>query len=175
MRRLIQKKELLLYSLAGTTGTVIYFFTRFYFRTLTTNVLLPVLIGQIVAIVFAFFANKYVVFQNKGVGFKKSCQQFLEFCVGRLFVFLIDIGIARFFVAKYSDFWINVMRLREINYQQALFTQPLLQKFIGNPYLLNEFIFTLLSQIIGVVINYVVSKKIVFNRKQEDSAEMLYY
>ena len=50
----------------------------------------------------------------------------------------------------------------------------MLQRFVGNPYLLNEFIFTLLSQVIGVVINYVVSKKIVFNLKKEQDIEMVY-
>ena len=171
---MIKRKEFLLYSIAGTLGTIIYFFTRFYSKNLTSSVLLPVIIGQVCAVIFAFFANKFFVFKNKGVGFKKSCKQFLDFCLGRVAVFMIDIGIAHFFVDKYGDFCIHILRLRQINYQHAFFSQPMLHKFIGNPYLLNEFIFTLLSQTIGVVINYVVSKKIVFNIQQKNGTEMVY-
>ncbi|MFW8052499.1 GtrA family protein [Vagococcus fluvialis] len=174
MNPLLLRKELLLYSIAGTLGTIIYFFARFYSKNLTTSVLLPVIIGQGCAIVFAFFANKYFVFKNVGVGFKKTCQQFLEFCIGRALVFAIDIGIAHFFVDKFGNFWIQVLRLQQINYNNSLFSLPMLQRFVGNPYLLNEFIFTLLSQVIGVVINYVVSKKIVFNLKKEQDIEMVY-
>ncbi|MEQ7221571.1 GtrA family protein [Vagococcus fluvialis] len=172
---MIKRKEFLLYSIAGTLGTVIYFFTRFYSKNLTNSVLLPVIIGQVCAIIFAFFANKFFVFKNTGVGFKKSCKQFFEFCLGRIVVFMIDLGIAHYFVDKYGNFWINVMKLRQINYQHAYFSQPMLHKFIGNPYLLNEFIFTLLSQTIGVIINYVVSKRIVFNIQRKNATEMVYY
>lgn len=173
MKPLLLRKELLLYSIAGTLGTVIYFFTRFYSKSFTTSVLLPVLIGQGCAIVFAFFANKFFVFKNIGVGFKKSCHQFFEFCLGRVFVFAIDIGIAHFFVDKFGNFWIQALRLRQINYGNAIFSSPMLHKFIGNPYLLNEFIFTLLSQTIGVVINYIVSKKIVFNLNKQQEVKMV--
>lgn len=134
--------------------------------------LLPVLIGQACAIVFAFFANKFFVFKNTGLGFKKTCQQFFEFCLGRLVVFLIDIGIAHYFVDKHGTFWINTLRLTKINYQNALFATPMIHNFVGTPYLLNEFIFTVISQTIGVVINYVVSKKIVFNLKHKNEIEM---
>lgn len=170
---LTQRKEFLLYSIAGITGTIIYFFTRFYSKNFTNSVLLPVFIGQTCAIVFAFFANKFFVFKNIGVGLRKSCKQFFEFCLGRVAVFLIDIGIAHIFVDKYSGFWINVMKLRQVNYQSALFSHHSLYQFIGNPYLLNEFIFTLISQIIGVVINYLISKKIVFNI-QQNTTELVY-
>lgn len=160
--------------IAGTLGTVLYFFARFYSKTLTSSVLIPVLIGQVCAIIFAFFANKFFVFNNKGTGFKKSCQQFFEFCMGRALVFLIDIGIAHFFVDKYARFSIYFLRLKEINYQNTFFASPLLHRFIGNPFLLNEFIFTSFSQIIGMIINYVVSKKIVFKLQKEHQGEMAY-
>lgn len=160
--------------IAGTLGTVLYFFARFYSKNLTSSVLLPVIIGQVCAVVFAFFANKFFVFKNKGTGFKKSCQQFFEFCMGRALVFLIDIGIAHFFVDKYARFSIYFLRLREINYQNAFFSSPLIHRFIGSPFLLNEFIFTSISQMIGMLINYVVSKKIVFKLQKENQAEMAY-
>ena len=171
---MVKRKEFLLYSIVGILGTVIYFFARFYSKNLTDSVLLPVIIGQAVAVVFAFFGNKFFVFKNTGVGFWKTCQQFLEFCLGRLVVFFIDLGIAHFFVDKYGTFWINTLRLAQINYQNALFSTPMIHRFVGTPFLLNEFIFTILSQTIGVIINYVVSKRIVFNLKQENEIEMVF-
>ena len=132
------------------------------------------IIGQSLAVIFSFFANKFFVFKNKGTGFKKSCHQFIEFCTGRLVVFLMDIGIAYFFVARTSQTWIRMLRLNSLNYQNAFLSNPWLTGFIGNPILLNEFIFTAISQVIGVVINYIVSKKIVFKLQNETSKELAY-
>lgn len=162
MRYLIRRKEFLLYTIAGTTGTFIYFFARFTSKGLTDNVMIPVIVGQICAIVFSFFANKFFVFKNKGTGFKKACHQFLEFCIGRIFVILLDLGIAFFFVDKYGKFWASHLGLNRINYQNAFYSNPMFHRFVGSEQLLNEFIFTVISQVLATVINYVISKRIVF-------------
>lgn len=167
---MVNKKEFLLYTIAGTTGTVIYFFARFTSKGMTDSVLLPVIIGQVCAIVFSFFANKYFVFKNNGTSFKETCQQFFEFCMGRLFVFALDLGIAYFFVDKYHHYFIHLLRLQRINYASPFFANSFAYRYMGNALLLNEFIFTVISQILATVINYVVSKKIVF-RIQEKSHE----
>ncbi len=167
---MINRKEFLLYTIAGTIGTFIYFFARFTSKGLTDNVLIPVIVGQICAIVFSFFANKFFVFKNKGTGIKKACHQFLEFCIGRLLVFFLDLGIAFFFVDKYGKFWINALGLRFINYQNAFFSNPMFYRFIGNEKLLNEFIFTVISQVLATIINYFFSKKIVFKIQKSQEA-----
>ncbi|MDT2816085.1 GtrA family protein [Vagococcus carniphilus] len=167
---MINRKEFLLYTIAGTTGTFIYFFARFTSKGLTDNVLIPVIVGQICAIVFSFFANKFFVFKNTGTGFKKACHQFFEFCIGRALVFLLDLGIAFFFVDKYGKFWINHLGLRYINYQNAFFANPMFARFIGSEKLLNEFIFTVISQVLATIINYFFSKKIVFKIQKSQEA-----
>ncbi|MGO3732492.1 MAG: GtrA family protein [Vagococcus sp.] len=167
---MINRKEFLLYTIAGTTATVIYFFTRFTSKGFTDNIMIPVLIGQVCAILFSFFANKFFVFKNTGLGFKQSCHQFVEFCLGRGVVFLLDLGIAYFFVDKYRRHCISFLQLRSINYNNTFFANPVMHRYIGNEYLLNEFIFTVISQILATIINYVISKRIVFNvqKSQED-------
>ncbi|MGY3766142.1 GtrA family protein [Vagococcus vulneris] len=163
---MIKRKEFLFYVLFGVLGTLIYFFTRFTAREFTNNVLLPVFIGQAVALIFAFFANKYLVFKNKRVGWKKSVIQFIEFTLTRAGVFFMDLGIAFIFVDKYEKFWIRFLHLKQLNFNNSFFSNVFFAKYIGSPHLLNEFIFTVLSQSIAAIINYVVSKRVVFKIKQ---------
>lgn len=164
---MIKRKEVILYCVAGTLGTVLYFAVRFGSRKLTGSVLLSVLLGQGCAIVFAFFANKFVVFKDGGKGFKESLGQFIEFLIGRLLVIGLDLVIAYTFVSRYYRTTIHVLHLQRINYQRGIFTNHFLQPYLGNAMLFNEFLFTMLSQFLGMLINYVISKKIVFNIKKE--------
>ncbi|MGX4687562.1 GtrA family protein [Vagococcus sp. JNUCC 83] len=170
---MIKRRELLLYSVFGTTATFIYFFIRFMSKEWTDNVLMTVILAQSVAIVFSFFANKFFVFKNTGLGFFQSLKQFIEFIAGRLFVIVLDLGIAYFFVEKYSKVMISLFHLQKINYQNLILTHPLIGPYMGNAYLLNEFIFTVLSQVLATIINYVVSKRIVFNAKKSYEGELV--
>lgn len=170
---MIKRRELLLYSVFGTTATFIYFFIRFMSKEWTDNVLMTVILAQSVAIVFSFFANKFFVFKNTGLGFFQSFKQFIEFIAGRLFVIMLDLGIAYFFVEKYSKVMISLLHLQKINYQKMILTHPLIGPYMGNAYLLNEFIFTVLSQVLATIINYVVSKRIVFNAKKSYEGELV--
>lgn len=43
-----------------------------------------------VALIFAFFTNKYIVFKSKGTGIKQSFIEFLYFTVARLFTFFLE-------------------------------------------------------------------------------------
>lgn len=170
---MIKRRQLLLYSVFGTTATFIYFFIRFMSKNWTDNVLVTVILAQAVAIVFSFFANKFFVFQNTGLGLARSAKQFIEFVAGRFFVIMLDLGIAYFFVEKYSRMTITLFHLQKINYQRLLFRHPLIGPYMGNAYLLNEFIFTIFSQVLATVINYVVSKRIVFNAKKSYEGELV--
>lgn len=170
---MIKRRELLWYSIFGTTATFIYFFIRFMSKNWTDNVLITVMLAQSMAIVFSFFANKFFVFKNIGLGFARSLKQFIEFIAGRFFVIMLDLGIAYFFVERYSRVMIYLLHLQRINYQQLLFRHPLIGPYMGNAYLLNEFIFTVLSQVLATIINYVVSKRIVFNAKKSYEGELV--
>lgn len=164
--------EFILYSVFGTTATFLYFFARFTSKNWTSSVLVSVMIAQAVAILFSFFTNKFIVFKNKDLGFVKSLQQFGEFLAARLAVILLDLGIAYFFVEKYHRTMIQAMHLQKINYaNHSIFTGVMIS-YMGNAYLLNEFIFTVISQVLATIINYVVSKRIVFNVKKNYEATL---
>lgn len=163
---MIKRRELLWYSMCGTSATLIYFFIRFMSKNWTNNVLITVGLAQSVAIIYSFFGNKFFVFKTTGLGFVRSFKQFIEFVMGRFFVILLDMSIAYFFVDKYSKFTIAFLHLQRINFQQLVLKHPLIGPYMGSANLLNEFIFTVISQVLATVINYVVSKRIVFNAKK---------
>lgn len=163
-----KRKEFLLYCLFGTTATFLYFFARFTTKNLTGNTLYSVTVAQSAAVVFSFFANKFIVFRSRHIGFIKSLYQFFEFCLARICVIFLDLGIAYFFVDKYPQKMIQILHLAQINYMRIPFSLPLISRYIGNAFLLNEFLFTILSKIIATVINYFVSKKVVFHLKEKE-------
>lgn len=170
---MVRRKEFLWYCVVGTLSTVIYFFTRFTSKALINHVLVSVLIGQTFAIISSFLGNKFIVFRQLNVGFVKSLKQFGEFCMGRLVVLLLDLGIAYFFVDKYQKVMIGLLHLQRFNYHNWLFSHPMFSRYIGNEYLLNEFIFTVTSQILATIINYVFSKKVVFNIQKSQEISII--
>ncbi|MGO2082914.1 GtrA family protein [Vagococcus sp.] len=164
---MLKQKVILKYIVFGFLATLVYFATRFSLRIVTSSVLLPVIGGQLLALIFSFLCNKYFVFKHIKIGWMKSVRQFFDFFLSRLLVFLLDLGIAYVFVDRYAQFWMAIFKLNEINYQTRFFSYPILQRYIGSPRLLNEFIFTIFSQILCGIINYVVSKRVVFKIKKQ--------
>ncbi|MGX7025986.1 GtrA family protein [Vagococcus hydrophili] len=157
-------QETLLYLIFGVLTTAVYFITRFTVLNITNNSMLGVIFGQVTAILFAYITNKVFVFKDKEWAPMAVLKQLMGFVVGRLFVFALDIGITFIAVEKFSDFFISILFLDKINYDFVLFSNPLFNKLIGSPELLNEFIFALIVQVLAIVINYIISKKAVFKK-----------
>lgn len=91
-------------------------------------------ISWILAVLFAYFANKAFVFKSKAKG-KKQLREVFDFFKGRVFTQLIQMFIMWFFVTLLkldSDFWVVV--------------------------------FTLICQVMQIVLNYVISKFLVFKK-----------
>ena len=158
-------REIMRYLIIGVLTTVVYFLVRFSVFSLVQSGLLSVVVAQIAAILFAFATNKWFVFQNQAKDFQELCHQFVLFCLARGFVFLLDIGITLLTVEWYSAFFIDIMRLEQLDYTTGLFTLPLLKPYIGNPITLNAFIFALVTQILAIMINYVLSKYLIFKKE----------
>ncbi|MDI8901481.1 GtrA family protein, partial [Salmonella enterica subsp. enterica serovar Montevideo] len=116
-------------------------------------------------IVFAFFTNKYFVFLDKESNPLVVLKQFFVFLSGRLFVFFLDISITFLAVQRYSDTLIRFFNLEKLPYDHFLFSNTLTRNFIGTPKLLNEFFWALVVQVLAIVINYVISKRKVFKKK----------
>lgn len=158
-------REIVRYLIIGVLTTAVYFLVRFSVFSIVQSGLISVVIAQIASILFAFVTNKWIVFQNKAKDFKDLCQQFLLFCFARGFVFILDIGITLVTVEWYSAFFIGLMSLEQIDYTSGFFSIPFLSNYIGNPVNLNAFIFALLTQVLAIMINYVLSKYIIFKKK----------
>ena len=158
-------REIMRYLIIGVLTTVVYFLVRFSVFSLVQSGLLSVVVAQIAAILFAFATNKWFVFQNQAKNFQELVHQFVLFCLARGFVFLLDIGITLITVEWYSAFFISIMRLEQLDYTTGLFTLPFLKPYIGNPITLNAFIFALVTQIVAIMINYVLSKYLIFKKE----------
>ena len=50
-------------------------------------------VAFVISLLFAFFTNKYFVFESKGVGVKKTIIEFFSFTTARLFTFLIETAL----------------------------------------------------------------------------------
>ena len=65
---------------------------------------------------------------------------------------------------KCSGFFIDVFGLDKINYSSGLLSNKFMSKLMGNPEKMNEFIWTMLSQVMILILNYVFSKLVVFKK-----------
>lgn len=164
MKKLL-KNEMILYLIFGVLTTIVYFVSRFLVVGLTGNSLIAVIVAQVSAIVFAFFTNKYFVFLDKESKPLVVLKQFFVFLSGRLFVFFLDISITFLAVQRYSNTLIRFFNLEKLPYDQFLFSNTLTRNFIGTPKLLNEFFWALVVQVLAIVINYIISKRKVFKKK----------
>lgn len=161
------KKSIGLYLIFGVLATVVYFVTRFSVNAVTTSALLAVVAGQVAAILFAFVTNKFFVFKDKATDIHSLLKQFVSFCMGRGVVFFMDLAITYFAVEKYASFFIQLFGLRHIDYQHAIFSNAFTKLYIGSPELLNTFLFALLSQVLSIVLNFIISKWFVFKDQKQ--------
>lgn len=163
MKKMINQ-ETLLYLFYGVLTTFVYFIIRFTVFSISEQAMLSVVLAQIGAILFAFVTNKLFVFKDNTKEIKKLIKQLFIFILGRLLTFLIDVLITYIAIEKFSQFFINILHLDVLPYDSFIFSNGLTSHFIGSSILLNQFLFALLSQILAIVINYVISKKKVFKK-----------
>ncbi len=112
--------------------------------------------GVVTTIVFAFWVNKYFVFSAQQS--HSILVQLINFLVGRFIVALLDFGLTYVMIDCYPQFLIRLLMFTKIHYQ----TWPF-HILIGNSIQLNAFLSVLVIQILLIVINYVISKYIVFS------------
>ncbi|MDR0691137.1 MAG: GtrA family protein [Streptococcaceae bacterium] len=153
--------ELIMYLIFGVLATIFYFIIRLSIFSINENAVFSETVAQVVAIIFAFIANKLWVFKNQDKN-KSVFLQFIHFLVGRLFVLAICLALAFLAIDKYHDFFIHLLHLNKIDYANFLFSNTLTKNIIGTSLLLENFIFAMLGQIIAIVTNYIISKFIVF-------------
>lgn len=165
-------EEALVYIFFGALTTLVYYIARFGSRILLGDLsgaaMIATAVAQITAITFAFVTNKKFVFKSKTENMGQLIREAVSFYAGRGVTFLLDMLITYIFVEKYSGFFIDLFSLGNINYSSSFMQISIVSKLAGSPEKMNEFIWTMLSQVIILILNYFFSKLFVFRKKKTE-------
>ncbi|MBF0806673.1 MULTISPECIES: GtrA family protein [unclassified Streptococcus] len=141
MKTLIKKffaNEVLSYLFFGGLATLVYLILRTSFFYVTQEAVLSTAIANILTILFAFITNDLFVFRQNSPG---RWQRLIKFFMARLGTFLLDIGLTFIFVTQYPG---------------------IIGQFVNNNLSLVDGIVALTSQVLIIILNYVISKLFVF-------------
>lgn len=130
--------EVFKYLFFGVLATLVYMVTRALLFGLTTQGTLSAVLANAIAIIFAFFTNDSFVFQQEraGMGIR-----FVKFVGARLLTLVLDLVLAYLLVDTYPE---------------------VIGQFVDNNQGLVNAIESLFSQVLIIVLNYVISKFFVF-------------
>lgn len=145
MKTLIKKffdNEVLSYLFFGVLATLIYLLLRTAFFYLTQAALFSTATANILTILFAFITNDLFVFKQTSPG---RWQRLVKFFMARLGTFLLDIGLTFIFVTQFPG---------------------IIGQFVDHDLQLVNAIVALVSQVLIIVLNYVISKLFVFTNNQ---------
>ncbi|CYU61124.1 GtrA family protein [Streptococcus suis] len=134
--------EVILYLIAGVAATLVYMITRMGLFLFIPSILLVTLFANAVAILFAFWTNDRFVFKQVREGW---FQRLIKFTTARIVTLVLDMALAYILVAAYPQ---------------------LIGQFVHNNINLVNAIATLFSQVLVIVLNYVLSKLFVFKDKK---------
>ena len=131
-------KEVILYIIVGVFTTAISFLCQWIFSDLVKIPYewITTVIALFISILFAFFANKLLVFEHKEK--KGFFKELLLFYASRIFTSLLEIGVMGLFVDL-------------LDY--------------------NKWVVKIIVTVIIMILNYVLSKFLVFTKKKEDVKE----
>ncbi|RRD95408.1 GtrA family protein [Clostridiales bacterium COT073_COT-073] len=125
--------EFLRYGIVGTTTTIINTYTyHILARMLGIHYLVSTIAAWVVAVLFAFFANKLFVFRQKDMAANVVAKEFVSFITARLATGVLDVVIM----------WLGVSILHQ-----------------------NDLIIKIISNVIVIILNYVLGKFLVFKEK----------
>lgn len=94
IRALIKKvcnKEIILYIVFGVLTTIVNILVFYILTHLNLDENLSNVIAVIIAVLFAYFTNRKLVFNSTAVTFKENLKEFYKFILGRLFTMLLEI------------------------------------------------------------------------------------
>lgn len=134
--------EVLSYLFFGGLATLVYLILRTSFFYVTQEALLSTAIANILTILFAFITNDLFVFKQNSPG---RWQRLIKFFMARLGTFLLDIGLTFVFVTQYPG---------------------IIGQFVNNNLNLVDAIVALTSQVLIIILNYVISKLFIFTNNQ---------
>ncbi|HEM5091283.1 TPA: GtrA family protein [Streptococcus suis] len=134
--------EVILYLIAGVAATLVYMITRMGLFLFIPSILLVTLLANAVAILFAFWTNDRFVFKQELNGWP---QRLVKFVSARIATLVMDMALAYLLVQAYPQ---------------------LIGQFVNHDLTLVNAIATLFSQVLVIVLNYVLSKLFVFKDKK---------
>lgn len=134
--------EVISYLIFGVLTTLVYLIVRTMMFSLSQQATLATIIANTIAILFAFFTNDSIVFKQKKAGWQK---RLVSFVGARLFTLLIDLVLVVTFVEKFPN---------------------LIGQFVNHDLARVNLIESLMAQVIIIIVNYVISKYLVFKNKK---------
>ena len=141
MKKLISN-EVFKYLFFGVLTTLVYMVTRVAFFSLTQSATFSAVVANIVAIIFAFVTNDYFVFNQVRTGWFR---RLVKFFMARLATLVLDLALAYLLVTKYPQ---------------------IIGQFINDNIAMVNMVETIFSQVLIIVLNYVLSKLLVFRDNQ---------
>jgi putative flippase GtrA len=156
--------EVIRYLIFGVLTTAVYFVVRFLSLHLGLSNMVAMTFAQSISILFAFITNKLFVFMDDSKD-KNIFLQLLVFIGARLSGVVVDALITFLCIDQGAHFFIRTFGLNSLDYSQGIFALPLVSGFIGSAELVNSFFWTMVIQVIIIVMNYLISKFIVFSKK----------
>ena len=141
MKKLISN-EVFKYLFFGVLTTLVYMVTRVAFFSLTQSATFSAVVANIVAIIFAFVTNDYFVFNHVRTGWFR---RLVKFFMARLATLVLDLALAYLLVTKYPQ---------------------IIGQFVNDNIAMVNMVETIFSQVLIIVLNYVLSKLLVFRDNQ---------
>lgn len=141
MKKLISN-EVFKYLFFGVLTTLVYMITRVAFFSLTQSATFSAVVANIVAIIFAFVTNDYFVFNQVRTGWFR---RLVKFFMARLATLVLDLALAYLLVTKYPQ---------------------IIGQFVNDNIAMVNMVETIFSQVLIIVLNYVLSKLLVFRDNQ---------
>lgn len=138
----ILSSEVFKYLFFGIVTTLVYMIARILFFSISQDAPLSAILASIVSITFAFFPNDYLVFNQVRTGW---IQRFIKFFISRLSTLALDYVLAQLLVKQYPH---------------------LIGQFVHDNINMVNAIETLFSQVSIIVVNYIISKLLVFKNKK---------
>ena len=141
MKKLISN-EVFKYLFFGVLTTLVYMVTRVAFFSLTQSATFSAVVANIVAIIFAFVTNDYFVFNQVRTGWFR---RLVKFFMARFATLVLDLALAYLLVTKYPQ---------------------IIGQFVNDNIAMVNMVETIFSQVLIIVLNYVLSKLLVFRDNQ---------
>lgn len=141
MKKLISN-EVFKYLFFGVLTTLVYMVTRVAFFSLAQSATFSAVVANIVAIIFAFVTNDYFVFNQVRTGWFR---RLVKFFMARLATLVLDLALAYLLVTKYPQ---------------------IIGQFVNDNIAMVNMVETIFSQVLIIVLNYVLSKLLVFRDNQ---------